>query len=167
MMHVLKQKHDYRSRIPSDNKKTNYKQMKKRFIIFTTLFVVFVGAGISLKMFFKPHADIGKLKVDFKMEANALIGEFENDENTATSKYSEKVIEVSGKLVAKNKLDNGTFVLVLEDEMQGISCQLDSSWASANQQSILSLENGLPVTIKGVCKGYLMEIKVSPAIVQK
>jgi len=80
-------------------------------------------------------------------------------------KYSEKVLEISGKLVAKNKLPNGTELLILENEMEGISCQLDSSWAIANLSAIQALEAGNQITVKGVCKGYLMEIKVSPAIV--
>lgn len=141
--------------------------MKIKYAIVLALIAIAIGAGVGLKMFFKPHADISKLKAEFKLEASNLITEFGQDENTATTKYSEKILEISGKLVAKNKLPNGTDLLVLEDEMQGISCQLDSSWASANQSVIQSLETGNPVTVKGVCKGYLMEIKVSPAIVLK
>lgn len=139
--------------------------MKKKYIIIFVLFVSFLGAGIALKMFFKPHADINKLQAEYKVEANGLIGEFQKDENAATAKYSEKVLEISGKLVAKNKLPNGTDLLVLENEMEGISCQLDSSWTKANQPVIQGLEIGNPVTVKGVCKGFLMEIKVSPAVV--
>jgi hypothetical protein len=141
--------------------------MKIKYAIVLALIAIAIGAGVGLKMFFKPHADISKLKAEFKLDASNLITEFGQDENTATIKYSEKILEISGKLVAKNKLPNGTDLLVLEDEMQGISCQLDSSWASANQSVIQSLETGNPVTVKGVCKGYLMEIKVSPAIVLK
>ena len=141
--------------------------MKKKFIIILAIFVLFLGAGISLKMFFKPHADINKLKAEFKLEASGLISEFEKDENAATAKYSEKVLEINGELKSKTKMANGTDLLILEDEMQGISCQLDSSWASTNQPIIQSLEIGKSVTIKGICKGYLMEIKVSPAIVLK
>jgi hypothetical protein len=29
----------------------------------------------------------------------------------------------------------------------------------------MGIETGKPITVKGICKGYLMEIKVSPAIV--
>lgn len=141
--------------------------MKIKYAIVLALVAIAIGASVGLKMFFKPHADISKLKSEFKLDASNLISEFGQDENTATTKYSEKILEISGKLVAKNKLPNGTDLLVLEDEMQGISCQLDSSWSSANQSVIQSLETGNPVTIKGVCKGYLMEIKVSPAIVLK
>ena len=141
--------------------------MKIKYAILLALVAIAIGAGVGLKMFFKPHADISKLKAEFKLDASNLITEFGQNENTATTKYSEKILEISGKLVAKNKLPNGTDLLVLEDEMQGISCQLDSSWASANQSVIQSLETGNPVTVKGVCKGYLMEIKVSPAIVLK
>ena len=139
--------------------------MKIKYIVFSILFLIAIGVGVGLKMFFKPHADINKLDAAFKVEAVALMDEFQKDENTATAKYSEKPIEISGTLVAKNKLPNGTDLLVLEDEMQGISCQLDSMWSAANQPVIEALETGKPITVKGVCKGYLMEIKVSPAVV--
>ena len=139
--------------------------MKIKYTILIVLLIILAGAGIGLKMFFKPHADISKTEADFKVEAAAFLEEFQKDENAATLKYSEKPIEINGKLVAKNKLPNGIDLLILEDEMEGISCQMDSSWAAANQQVIQALETGSQVTVKGVCKGFLMEIKVSPAIV--
>lgn len=139
--------------------------MKIKYVIILVLVVIVIGAGIGLKMFFKPHADVNKMEAEFKVEAANLMDEFQKEENAATTKYSEKVIEIKGNLVAKNKLPNGTDLLILEDEMQGISCQLDSSWSASNQAIIQSLETGNPVTVKGICKGYLMEIKVSPAVV--
>ena len=141
--------------------------MKIKYAFIAVLVLIVVGVVIGLKMFFKPHADISKSKAEFQVEATGLIGEFEQDENAATAKYSEKVLEITGKLVSKNKLQNGTDLLILEDEMQGISCQLDSSWAANNQATIEALETGSTVTVKGICKGYLMEIKVSPAVVVK
>ena len=141
--------------------------MKAKYIIGVILFAILVGAGIGLKMFFKPHAEISKLNIDFQVNAPDLMNEFQQNEAAATTKYSEKVLEISGKLVAKNKLENRTDILVLEDEMQGISCQLDSSWAKSNQTAIQGLQTGQPVKVKGICKGYLMEIKVSPAVIVK
>lgn len=141
--------------------------MKIKYAFIAVLVLIVVGVVIGLKMFFKPHADISKSKAEFQVEATGLIEEFEQDEDAATAKYSEKVLEITGKLVSKNKLQNGTDLLILEDEMQGISCQLDSSWAANNQATIEALETGSTVTVKGICKGYLMEIKVSPAVVVK
>lgn len=139
--------------------------MKIRYVIVAIIGLAAIGAAIGLKMFYKPHADINKMKTDFKVQASTLIDEFAKEEEAATTKYQEKVLEINGKVSSKNQLPNGTTLLMLEDEMQGISCQLDSSWASANRSVIESLEPGKPVTVKGVCKGYLMEIKVSPAVV--
>ncbi len=141
--------------------------MKIKYIFIGIAVIMVIGIAIGLKMFFKPHADINKLKTDFTIEAFALITEFQQSETAATTKYSEKVLEISGKLVTKSKLENGTDLLILEDEMQGISCQLDSIWAANNQPLIQSLESGQQVKIKGLCKGYLMEIKVSPAVIMK
>ena len=139
--------------------------MKIKYVILSILFLIVLGIGIGLKMFFKPHEDIRTMKAEFKVEATSLMNEFQADENAATLKYSEKPIEINGRLVARSKLPNGTDLLVLEDEMQGISCQLDSSWSAANQGVIQSLVTGNTVRVKGICKGYLMEIKVSPAVV--
>lgn len=141
--------------------------MKAKYIIGIIVIAILAGAGIGLKMFFKPHAEISKLNIDFQVNASELMNEFQQNETTATSKYSEKVLEITGKLVAKNKLENGTDILVLEDEMQGISCQLDSTWAKSNQADVQKLQPGQPVKVKGICKGYLMEIKVSPAVIVK
>lgn len=139
--------------------------MKIKYAIIAVIVLAAIGTAIGLKMFYKPHADINKMKPDFKVQATELIQEFEKEESAASTKYDEKVLEITGKLSSKNQLPNGITLLMLEDEMQGVSCQLDSSWASANRTVIESLQPGEPVTIKGVCKGYLMEIKVSPAIV--
>lgn len=141
--------------------------MKIKYVVIGVLVLILIGAGIGLKMFYKQHADVNKTEAAFKVEAIKLMDEFQKDENAATTKYSEKTIEIDGNLVAKNKLANGIDVLILENEMEGISCQLDSGWATANQAVIQALETGKPVKIKGVCKGYLMEIKISPAVVVK
>ena len=141
--------------------------MKIKYAIILVLVLFVIGAGVGLKMFFKPHADISKMEAKYKITAAKLIDKFQSFEEGATKEYSEKVLEISGKLVAKNKLPDGTDLLILEDEMQGISCQLDSTWAANNQSVIQNLRNGSPVTVKGVCKGFLMEVKVSPAVIVK
>lgn len=141
--------------------------MKIKYIVYTILILIVAGVGIGLKMYFKPHADVSKLAPVYTVKASELIDEFTKDENAATAKYVQKPIEIEGKLVAKSKLPNGTDLLVLEDEMQGVSCELDSAWTAENQPIVSSLSTGSPVTVKGICKGYLMEVKVSPSIVVK
>lgn len=139
--------------------------MKPKYLLLIVLVAIVIVALVGLKMYFKPHADINKLEADFTIDAITLINEFQENEEVASSKYNEKVLEISGSLASNSKLSNGTTLLILEDEMEGISCQLDSNWVASNQEVIESLEPGNPVTVKGVCKGYLMEIKVSPAVV--
>lgn len=139
--------------------------MKLKYSLLIGLVLILAGIGIGLKMFFKPHDNISKMKAVYQVHATDLIQEFSNDEAAATAKYSEKAIQIDGKLVSKTKLQNGTDLLIMEDEMEGISCQLDSSWSAANQSVVQALETGKPIQVKGICKGYLMEIKVSPAVV--
>jgi hypothetical protein len=139
--------------------------MKFKYVIYTILILIAAGVGIGLKMYFKPHADVSKLAPAYSVKASELMAEFTKDEKAATVKYVQKPIEIEGKLAAKSKLPNGNDLLVLEDEMQGVSCELDSVWSAANQPVVNSLTTGSPVTVKGICKGYLMEVKVSPAVV--
>ncbi|MGE5395110.1 MAG: OB-fold protein [Candidatus Saccharibacteria bacterium] len=139
--------------------------MKIKYAIIVVIALVVIAVAIGLKMFYKPHDDINKMKPDFKVQASELIDEFEKQEDASSAKYDGKVLEINGKVSSKNQLPNGITVLMLEDEMQGISCQLDSGWVTGHRAVIESLEPGKSVTVKGVCKGYLMEIKVSPAVV--
>ena len=139
--------------------------MKLKYLVIAAIVMILAGAAIGLKMFFKPHADVSKMKADLNVEASVLISEFETDESAATLKYGEKNLEITGKLVSKSKLAQGAEVLVLENEMQGISCQLDSAWASENRILVESVQAGQQITVKGICKGYLMEVKVSPAVI--
>jgi hypothetical protein len=130
-------------------------------------FALFVLAAILffLQQYYKPHASIVKLKTDFTVSAADILSEFQQDEATAAPKYNDKVVEISGTLVAKKKTDDGSALLILQDTMEGISCQLDPEWAKENASVLDGLAEGSPVHVKGVCKGYLMELKISPAMV--
>ena len=139
--------------------------MKLKSIIFVILLLAIFSIAIGLRLYFKPHSDISKMDAAYKTEALALISQFNADENAATSKYVQKPIEITGNLVTKSKLPNGADLLVLEDKMQGVSCELDRAWSEANRSVIESLQTGKSLTVKGICEGYLMEVKVGPAVV--
>ena len=139
--------------------------MKFKSIILVIFPLAILSIAIGLKLYFKPHTDIRKIDAAYKMKALALIDQFNADENAATLKYVQKPIEITGNLVTKSKLSNGTDLLVLEDKMQGVSCELDKAWSDANLSLIASLQTGKSLTVKGICKGYLMQVKVSPAVV--
>lgn len=139
--------------------------MKIRHLVLAAVIVISISLLLGLIMFFKPHSNISKMKAEYKVEANDLINEFQTDEVTANKKYNEKAIEISGLLISKNKLPNGNDLIIIADEMFGISCQLDSTWAKMNYEAINTLTPGSKITIRGICKGYLMEVKINPSIV--
>ena len=49
--------------------------MKIKYIFGIILLIAIAGVGVGLKMFFKPHADISKSEVAFRLEEQALINE--------------------------------------------------------------------------------------------
>ena len=63
--------------------------MKKT--IFLALGLMVLGAAaFGFYLFNKPHQSIASDKPDFQMKSSAIIGEFENDENSANKKFNGK-----------------------------------------------------------------------------
>jgi hypothetical protein len=113
---------------------------------------IIAGLGVFYWAFNKPHRDVAAEKAEFTIEAKAFFAEFQQDENAANSKYNDKVVEVSGSLFGVNPDEKG-FSLILENEMEGVTCVLDSAYSAENSQKILGLSVGAPVKLKGRCVG--------------
>ena len=63
--------------------------MKK--YLFSFGLIGLIGLGIGLYMYNKPHKDIKSSKVDFKIEANRLFAEFEENESNANTKLPRQI----------------------------------------------------------------------------
>ncbi len=115
-----------------------------------------IGVVIALAIFYwafnKPHRDISSEKADFQIEAAALFSDFQMDEAAANAKYNDKVVEVSGTIFGVNPSDQG-ITMILEGEMEGVSCMMDSLYSAKNSQRILGLASGETIRVKGRCVG--------------
>lgn len=129
--------------------------MNKKKIILLVLLLVIVGAGISYKMYNKPHKNITETPVDIYVSANTILKEFSSDEKTANSKYLEKIIAVNGA-ISSIKIENGKGIITLttNNDFGGVLCHLSEKATT----KINSLTTGQIITIKGVCTGYLMDV---------
>lgn len=86
--------------------------MKKNLILF-----LFLIASFSIGGFFylyKGHRDIANEKEDFTVTANAIISEFQINENKANSKYLDKTIEISGRMTS---IDFKTKSMVIDEKL--------------------------------------------------
>jgi hypothetical protein len=57
-------------------------------------------------------------------------------------------------------LDNHSKVFSLEDEMEGVSCTVDSADVVKNYSKLTQFTKGSNVTFKGRCSGMLMDIQI-------
>ena len=129
--------------------------MKKKLLILGAVFII--GAvSIGLMQYYKPHPDILKAKADYQLSAKALYDAFDLDEETANSRYLDKIIEVSGTVKSSSTDENGilSFTLNSGNELSGVICQMDH----LTQHENLEFMPGSKVSLKGICTGMLMDV---------
>lgn len=125
---------------------------------------VLAGAGTYWYAFMRPHKNMEKTKPQFELSSAALLSEYTNDETAANEKYLGKVIELHGEIVALDRGENLT-AIIMEDRFFGISAYLDSSFVADNRKITNQIESGQTITIRGQCDGMLNDVVISRAIV--
>ena len=131
-----------------------------RIILWIFLIGIVVGSAGVYYVFNMPRRNISKEKAVYTLEAAQLISEFQKDEAAATVKYLDKTIAVKGEIKSVRTLDNQSMVFSLEDEMEGVSCTIDSADVVSNSAKIAQLTKGSTGTFKGRCSGMLMDIQI-------
>jgi len=121
------------------------------------LFVVFLFGILSLliglSLYFKKHKDLSSTKPDFVITATVLQKEFEEDEKTASEKYINKILEVTGTILSVNQADSSNINLSLktESDLSTVICTFVATDPA-------KFRSGEDVTIRGECSGFLMDV---------
>ena len=116
-------------------------------VIFCSFFVV--------KTYNKPPVNINEVNTEVSISSEKLLTTFNTNEISANSEYVEKVITVNGNIKKITYLnDRYTILLQGENDLSHVMC--DMSLSEIDQ--IRKLKKGESITIKGICKGYLMDV---------
>ena len=144
--------------------------MAKRKIlhIFLWIFLIAMVLGVSAVyyVFNKPRRNLSNEVAVYTLDAKQLISEFKKDESVATKKFLDQAISVKGEIKSIRTLDNQSMVFSLEDEMEGVSCTVDSADVVKNSTKLTQLSKGSVGTFKGRCSGMLMDIQVINCVPQ-
>jgi hypothetical protein len=124
-------------------------------LLILALIGLVIGGGVVYYVFNMPHRDIEGEKASFKIEASTLFTEYSNNEEAGNKKYGDKVIQVTGKIVEIAKEGN-EISFVLNDEMEGVNCSLDSVMIINNVDMANKYIIGDNITLKGKCDGFDM-----------
>lgn len=133
--------------------------MKK--ILWVLLAAGLIGAIIGYRMWNKPHEDVAAAKVDFTLDASALLAEFNADEAAATAKYLGKTLAVIGAVrSAATDAEGGTKVILEAGSDFGVSCELDKF----AKHPRTAFQPGEKVTLKGFCSGFNYDVQLSRCV---
>jgi hypothetical protein len=131
--------------------------MKNILKIGIILAVIGIIAALLVWKFYinKPHEDIDNASPAYTMTTEDIWKQYSENNKTADSLYTGKVIELSGVLsrVDKNDTIVSVVFVMAADSMFGdktISCQM---YQKHNVEAT-TLAAGVPVKIKGFCTGY-------------
>ncbi|HEX6846608.1 MAG TPA: hypothetical protein VF144_06500 [Chitinophagaceae bacterium] len=126
----------------------------KKWVYISALFIIAIGstAFYIYKEYNRKNEDTGSLRPDYVVTASTIIKEFETDQESATKKYSDKIILIEGYLKDILKDDRGFYSLMIGDttSMSSVKCSMDT----AHNQEAASLQKGTAAVIKGVCAGF-------------
>lgn len=117
--------------------------------------LLLLGIGIyGYTMWNKEHRNIAEEKAAFSLTADELFAAYEADEKGSNTKYLDKVISITGKVVEtkQNKEGLHTGVLEAKDAMIG---GISVTMAKDKNQA---LTKGQSVTLKCRCTGKLMDV---------
>lgn len=139
---------------------------KRRTILWLgILLLVLIGAGWGWHLYDKPHQSAAGESADLTIQADSLYHQYQTDEKTADRKFIGKVLKVSGKLSEIQRSGNTEIWILAADPAAGgggINCQIFSG-TRVDQEP----KPGDPVTIKGRCTGFLMDVNLADCVPDK
>lgn len=124
-------------------------------ITITVLTLITIVIVVVFKTYNKPHINVAKTTPDITVLPEALIHEYETDENSANSKYLDQIIQVTGPISKIESEQDKTIITIGKEELFG---NVDCHMSSEEKNQFIQLKVGQEVTIKGVCTGYLMNV---------
>lgn len=133
-----------------------------RNVIYTGLAVVLVAVIAGLYFYNIGHKDLKNKTPDVVITAPELYEAYSADEEYANQIYLNKIIEVVGVLdkIEVNQDSSLNLVLASGDPMGNIICTFEKN--SDLQSS--NLKTGDNITIKGICKGMLLDVLLNNCV---
>jgi len=125
-----------------------------KIALFVVVFFAIAGILAALIMFNKKHPDTSKAKPDFVVTAVTLQKEFEDNEKTASARYINKILEVSGTISSISESDNNSLNISLKtgSDISSIIC----TFLSPVDKS--KFKQGDDISLRGECSGFLMDV---------
>ncbi|MCJ7448935.1 MAG: OB-fold putative lipoprotein [Bacteroidales bacterium] len=125
--------------------------------LFAVFFIALGCIFAALYLFNTNHRDLSRVKPDFVITSTDLVNELEKDEASATAKYMNKIVEVTGPV---------HFLKIEDKKVTSITLQTGNatSLVICNFHAGIDPEKfdvDIPSTIRGVFSGFLMDVMMN------
>ena len=134
---------------------------KKGKILILVVILALMLVGVGFYQFNKKVPTLHNTQSAYQLSADELFDLFDADEQAAATKFENKIVEVSGKIVSIKKKDQqNNIVLEAKNAMAGgINCSM--------REISSEVKEGQVITIKGQCQGFLMDVVLNNCYVVK
>jgi hypothetical protein len=120
----------------------------KRTIILLVLIIVVAGGWYAWTKYDERTPDVVDKKPDVAVDAKTLIAAFDGDTASASKKYIDKIVQVTGNV---KKIDtSGTVILGEEGTASEVVVGLDRRHMDDHKE----LKVGSTAVLQGICSGY-------------
>ncbi len=123
----------------------------RKFVIVIIIFLI-VGAFIGWQYYQKGVPTLESVEADFALTADELFDAYDTDEAEASKLYDQKVVEVTGTIVAITEQEKGSNITLEASNalMGGVSCGFATLPETAQMGTIF--------TCRCRCQGFLMDV---------
>jgi len=138
--------------------------MRKKTIFFAGIVVCLLILAAGFYWYQKPREGLINTKPDFTMSSEELYTAFQQNEQKANSRFIEKVILVKGTVDNVQASDSAINIqLSARNEMGGVNCSV-----SKNDKVSPALPvKGTVIQVKGRCVGFLMDVNLVDAVIER
>jgi hypothetical protein len=136
---------------------------KKKLLLLGVVLCVLIIAATAFYWYQKPRTSLTNIKADYSLTAKELYDAFQQDEKKANQQFLEKVIEVTGSVDNVQATDSTISLVLAAGEMGGINCSVRKK----NSDEEMAPAKGTNIKVKGRCIGFLMDVNLTDAIIEK
>ena len=125
-----------------------------KIALFVVSFIALSAILAALYMFNLKQTDMAKAKPDFIITATELQKEFEDNESTASARYINKILEVTGTIGSITPADSNNLNISLKtgSDISSVICTFPAIGDPSKFKA------GDEVKLRGECSGFLMDV---------
>jgi len=125
-----------------------------KIALFVVSFIALSVILAALYMFNLKQTDMAKAKPDFIISATELEKQFEDNESTASARYINKILEVTGTIGSITLADSNNLNISLKtgSDISSVICTFPAIGDPSKFKA------GDEIKLRGECSGFLMDV---------